>query len=79
MPVHLELAQAVKKYATRPEPVLRWIKHLAHHKGFQSESEDPANPAGRQRFVAAMVTHCLLYAQEMEVPADGCVPRRAGR
>ena len=68
VPVHLELARAVKKYATRPEPVLRWIKHLAHHKGFQSESEDPANPAGRQRFVVAMVTHCLLYAQEMEVP-----------
>ena len=68
VPFHLELTKIVKKYSPRPEPVLRWIKHLAHHKGFQSESSDPANPAGRQRFVAAMVTHCLLYAHEMEVP-----------
>ena len=68
VPVHLEMARVVKKYAPRPEPVLRWIKHLAHHKGFESESGDAANPAGRQRFVAAMVTHCLLYANELEVP-----------
>lgn len=68
VPVHLELARAVKKYASRPEPVLRWIKHLAHHEGFREESEDAANPAGRQRFVVAMVAHCLLYANELEVP-----------
>ena len=48
--------------------MLRWIKHLAHHKSYQTESSDPANPAGRQRFVAAMVAHCLLYASELEVP-----------
>ncbi len=68
VPAHLELARVVKKYAPRPEPVLRWIKHLAHHKGYRTASPDPADPAGRQRFLAAMVTHCLLCADELDVP-----------
>ncbi len=68
VPTHLELAQAVKRHSPRPEPVLRWIKHLAHHKGYQTESPDPADPAGRRRFLAAMVTHCLLYADQLDVP-----------
>lgn len=68
VPAHLELARAVKRYATRPEPVLRWIKHLAHHQGYRTESPDPADPAGRQRFLAAMVTHCLLSADQLDVP-----------
>ena len=70
VPVHLELTQVVKRYAARPGPVLRWIKHLAHHKTSERESPDPADPAGRQRFLAAMVTHCLLYADELDVPLD---------
>ena len=68
VPFHLELARIVKRYSPRPEPVLRWIKHLAHHKGFRQDSSDPANPAGRQRFVAAMVAHCLQDAVELDVP-----------
>ena len=68
VPVHLELARAVKKYSPGPEPVWRWIKHLAHHRSYLHESADPANPAGRQRFVAAMVTQCLLAGQELDVP-----------
>ena len=68
VPVHLELAQTVKKYSPRPEPVWRWIKHLAHHRGYLRESPDPANPAGRQRFVAAMVAQCLLAGQELGLP-----------
>ena len=66
--VHRELARTVQKYAPRPEPVLRWIKHLAHHQADQTESADPADPAGRRRFLASMVTHCLLSADEMDVP-----------
>ena len=66
--VHQELARTVRKYAPYPEPVLRWIKHLAHHQADQTESADPADPAGRRRFLAAMVKHCLLYADEMDVP-----------
>jgi glycosyltransferase involved in cell wall biosynthesis len=68
VPFHRELVGVVKKYAQRPEPVLHWIKHLAHHRGFESESQDPDNPAGRQRFVAAMVSHCLADAAAVEVP-----------
>lgn len=66
--VHRELARVVKRYARGPEPVLRWIKHLAHHEADQTESPDPADPAGRRRFLAAMVTRCLLHADEMDVP-----------
>ena len=68
VPVHLELAQAVKKYSPRSEPVWRWVKHLAHHRGYLRESPDPANPVGRQRFVAAMVAQCLLAGQELDLP-----------
>ena len=68
--VHLELARMVKTYADTPGPVLRWIKHLAHHKAYETESPEPADFAGRQRFLAAMVTHCLLYADELDVPLD---------
>ena len=70
VPVHLELARVVQKYAPTTGPVLRWIKHLAHHKGYETASPDPADPAGRQRFLAAMVSHCLLYADQFDVPAD---------
>ena len=68
--VHQELVHVVKKYSSTPGPVLRWIKHLAHHKGYETASPDPANPAGRQRFLAAMVAHCLLYADQFDVPVD---------
>ncbi len=68
VPVHLELARVIKKYSPRPEPVLRWIKHLAHHQGYVTASPDPADPAERQRFLAAMVTHCLLDADDLDVP-----------
>ncbi len=68
VPVHLELARVVQKYSPRPEPVWRWVKHLAHHQGYLRESPDPANPAGRQRFVAAMVAHCLLAGRELDLP-----------
>ncbi len=70
VPVHLELVEVVKKYAPTAGPVLRWIKHLAHHKAYETTSPDPADPAGRQRFLAAMVTRCLLYAEQFEVPPD---------
>ena len=70
VPVHLELARVVKKYASAPGPVLRWIKHLAHHKAYERESSDPGDFPGRQRFLAAMVTHCLLYADALDVPLD---------
>lgn len=70
VPAHLELAQVVKRYSPRPGPTLRWIKHLAHHKGYEIASPDPADPAERRRFLAAMVTHCLLYADELDVPLD---------
>ena len=66
--VHRELTRTVKKYAERPEPVLRWIKHLAHHQAGETESADPADPAGRRRFLAAMVKHCLLSADALDVP-----------
>jgi glycosyltransferase involved in cell wall biosynthesis len=68
VPVHLELARMLKKYATRPEPMLTWIKHLAHYKSCETESPDPADPRGRKRFVVAMAAHCLLYAAELDVP-----------
>ena len=68
VPVHIELARTVQKYASRPEPVWRWVKHLAHHRAFRHESADPADPVGRQRFVAAMVAYCLLDGQEMDLP-----------
>ncbi len=68
VPVHLELARVVQKYSTRPEPAWRWVKHLAHHRAYAHESPDPANPAGRQRFVAAMVAQCLLAGQELDLP-----------
>ena len=67
VPAHLELARVVKRYARLPEPVLRWIKHLAHHKGFEMAAPDDGNFAERRRFLAAMVTHCLLYADELDV------------
>ncbi len=69
--VHLELAKVVKKYSPRPEPVWRWVKHLAHHRGYLRESPDPAHPAGRQRFVAAMVAQCLLAGRELDLPVTG--------
>ncbi len=68
VPFHLELAKVIKKYSPRPEPVLRWIKHLAHHKGLQTESHDSSDHTGRQRFVATMAAHCLLYTSQLEVP-----------
>ncbi len=68
VPVHLELAQTVKKYSPRPEPVWRWIKHLAHHRAYERESPDPANHPGRQRFIASMAAHCLLAGRELDVP-----------
>ena len=70
VPAHLEIARVMKKYASRPEHVLRWIKHLAHHKSHQTEWSDPTNPAGRQRFLAVMAARCLLYADELDVPVD---------
>ena len=71
--VHLELARTVQKYSARPEPVWRWVKHLAHHRGMASESPDPADPEGRRRFVAAMVGHCLLAGQELDLPMTDTV------
>ena len=68
VPVHREMVEVVKRYATHSGPTLRWIKHLAHHKSYETESPDPADPAGRRRFLAAMVSHCLLYADELDVP-----------
>ena len=70
VPAHLEIVKVVKKYASSPGPPLRWIKHLAHHRGFQTESPDPTNPAGRQRFLATMAAHCLLYADALQIPLD---------
>ena len=70
VPAHLEIARVVRRYSPHPEPALRWIKHLAHHKGYETASPDPADPAERRRFVAAMVAHCLLYADELDVPVD---------
>jgi glycosyltransferase involved in cell wall biosynthesis len=72
VPVHLELARMLKKYASSSEAVLVWVKHLAHYKSCQTESPDLANPVGRKRFLAAMAAHCLLYAAELDVPlTDG--------
>ncbi len=71
VPAHLEIARVVKRYSPTPGPVLRWIKHLAHHRSYQTESPDPAYPAGRRRFLASMVAHCMLYAHELDVPMDG--------
>ena len=68
VPVHLEMIRVVQKYATRPEPVWRWLKHLAHYRVSLTESPDPADPAGRQRFVAALAAHSLLYADALDVP-----------
>ena len=73
VPVHMELARVVQKYSTRPEPVWRWVKHLAHPRADVHASPDPANPAGRQRFIAAMVAQCLLTGQEMDLPITGPV------
>ncbi|MBE7211832.1 MAG: glycosyltransferase [Gluconacetobacter diazotrophicus] len=73
VPVHLELARVVRNYSPRPEPVWRWVKHLAHHRAYARESADPANPAGRQRFVAAMVAQCLLAGQELNLPVTASV------
>ena len=70
VPAHLEIARVVRRYSPRPEPVLRWIKHRDHHKGFETASLDPINPAERRRFLAAMATHCLLYADELDVPVS---------
>ena len=70
VPAHVEMVRVVKRYASQPGPVLRWIKHLAHHKGYETESPDPADPAGRQRFLAVMAAHCLLYADALDVPVD---------
>ena len=70
VPVHLEMVGVVKRYASRPGPILRWIKHLAHHKSYETESPNPVDSAGRRRFLAAMVSHCLLYADELDVPVD---------
>ena len=71
--VHLELARAVQKYTQRPEPVWRWIKHLAHHRAGERESPDPADPEGRRRFVAAMVAHCVLAGPELDIPITAAV------
>lgn len=68
VPVHLELAKTVKKYSPQPEPVWRWVKHLAHHRGYLRESPDPAHPPGRQRFIAAMVAQSLLAGWELDLP-----------
>ena len=37
------------------------------------ESPDPADPAGRQRFVAAMVAHCILAGSELDLPITDAV------
>ena len=72
VPAHLEMARVVQRYAQEPGPVLGWIKHLAHHRASLTESSDPADAGGRQRFLAAMVAHCLLYADKLDVPlSDG--------
>ena len=71
--VHLELARTVQKYARRPEPVWRWVKHLAHHRAMQQESSDPADPAGRRAFVAAMVAHCVAAGAELDLPMTDAV------
>ena len=70
VPAHLEIARVMKKYSSDPGRVLRWVKHLAHHRSHQTESSDPANASGRQRFLAAMAAHCLLDADELDVPLD---------
>ena len=70
---HLELARTIQRYAARPEPVWRWVKHLAHHRGMARESPDPADPAGRRRFVAAMVGHCLLAGRELDLAMTDAV------
>ena len=68
VPAHWEMAKVVRRYSPRSGPVLRWIKHLAHYRSSQTESPDVSNPGGRRRFLAAMATHCLLYAEELDVP-----------
>ncbi len=73
VPVHMELARVVQRYAPRPEPVWRWVKHLAHQRAFLRESPNEADAAGRQRFVAAMVAQCLLAGQELDLPVTGSV------
>ena len=72
-PAHLELARTVQKYSPRPEPVWRWIKHLAHHRGMEHESPDPADPEGRRRFLVAMVAHCVVASQEFNLPMTDAV------
>ena len=71
--VHLELARTVQKYSPHPEPVWRWVKHLAHHRAMEHESPDPTDSEGRRRFVAAMVAHCALAGPELELPATAAV------
>lgn len=71
--VHAELARTVQKYSPRPEPVWRWVKHLAHHRAAEHESPDPADPAGRRRFVAAMVAHCFTAGAEFDLPVTDAV------
>ena len=70
VPVHLEIAGMMKKYASHPGQVLRWIKHLAHHRSHMTERPDPADTAGRRRFIATMAAHCLLDAHALDVPLD---------
>jgi hypothetical protein len=69
VPTHLEIVPVIQRYAQRPEPVLRWIKHLAHHRAAQMECADRAYPELRRRFMAKMVAHCLIDAH-----AHGVVP-----
>ena len=71
--VHLELARTVQKYATRPEPVWRWVKHLAHHRAMERESPDATDSEGRRRFVAAMVAHCIAAGPELDLPITDAV------
>jgi glycosyltransferase involved in cell wall biosynthesis len=70
VPVHLEVAQVVQRHSPRPEPVWQWVKHLAHYRGSQDALPDPADGNSRQRFVATMAAHCLLYGDELDLPMN---------
>jgi len=69
--VHREILSVVQKHATTDGPVIRWMRHTAHH---QSEAAAREAPPG-----AIVLPHTLLFARELLALSNefGIIPDRA--
>lgn len=68
--VHREILQVIMRHSTRPEPVLRWLVHLAHYHADDAVTRPRPEGMECQPYAWQVVWAVLHYAREFGIALD---------